>query len=620
MADNKSSVKYEETVRPEDEELVEQETDEEEEEDEEEWDDWNEEEEGGNDSSSIIKCLFCDYAFDHSRSLFDHCISIHHFDFPTIRRSLSLDFYSSFNLFNYIRSLVAENRCWSCGLTCQSNLDLQSHLHEPLSLEEIKPRWNIEAYLKPFLQDDPLLYSFTEDDDEDIAEKDDDDDNDNELTTIVRNCEEIRIDHEIYSETENVASASDNHYEMISSSAESGIDCPGDKKSRAYFRRHVAKDVKNANEDYFGSYSSFGIHKEMLSDKVRMDAYRQAILDNPSLISGAVVMDVGCGTGILSLFAAQAGASRVIAVEASEKMAAVATEIARENGLLRGKSSSDGTSKCIGLVEVVQCMVEEVDKKIRIEPHTVDVLLSEWMGYCLLYESMLSSVLFARDRWLRPGGAMLPDTATIFAAGFGKGGTSLPFWENVYGFNMSCIGKELVGDAARIPIVDTVEGHDLVTNAAVLKTFDLVTMRPEEVDFTASIVLEPSLSNAESSLLDLESKTSWCYGVVLWFETGFTGRFCKEMPAVLSTSPHTPKTHWSQTILTFREPIAIAAGKSDVHRSAAIGTDGCPATNISLRISIVRASQHRSIDISMETSGVGPDGRKRSWPVQLFNL
>lgn len=101
MADNKSSVKYEETVRPEDEELVEQETDEEE------WDDWNEEEEeGGNDSSSIIKCLFCDYAFDHSRSLFDHCISIHHFDFPTIRRSLSLDFYSSFKLFNYIRSQV----------------------------------------------------------------------------------------------------------------------------------------------------------------------------------------------------------------------------------------------------------------------------------------------------------------------------------------------------------------------------------------------------------------------------------------------------------------------------------------------------------------------------------
>lgn len=88
-------------------------------------------------------------------------------------------------------------------------------------------------------------------------------------------------------------------------------------------------------------------------------------------------------------------------------------QIARDNGLLRSKSSSDGTSKCTGVVEVVQCMVEEVDKKVQIEPHSIDVLVSEWMGYCLLYESMLSSVLFARDQWLRPGGAMLPDMATI---------------------------------------------------------------------------------------------------------------------------------------------------------------------------------------------------------------
>lgn len=58
-------------------------------------------------------------------------------------------------------------------------------------------------------------------------------------------------------------------------------------------------------------------------------------------------------------------------------------------------------------------MVEELEKSIKIQPHSVDVLVSEWMGYCLLYESMLSSVLYARDRWLKPGGAILPDTATM---------------------------------------------------------------------------------------------------------------------------------------------------------------------------------------------------------------
>lgn len=56
-----------------------------------------------------------------------------------------------------------------------------------------------------------------------------------------------------------------------------------------------------------------------------------------------------------------------------------------------------------------------------------------------------------------------------FAAGFGKGCTSLPFWENVYGLDMSCVGKELVEDAAKIPIVDHVDDHDLVTRAAVLQ-------------------------------------------------------------------------------------------------------------------------------------------------------
>ena len=56
-----------------------------------------------------------------------------------------------------------------------------------------------------------------------------------------------------------------------------------------------------------------------------------------------------------------------------------------------------------------------------------------------------------------------------FVAGFGRGGTSIPFWENVYGFNMSCIGKELVEDAARVPIVDVVDSCDIVTNTAILQ-------------------------------------------------------------------------------------------------------------------------------------------------------
>ena len=45
----------------------------------------------------------------------------------------------------------------------------------------------------------------------------------------------------------------------------------------------------------------------------------------------------------------------------------------------------------------------------------MDVIISEWMGYCLLYESMLNTVLYARDKWLDPvRGVMMPDKATLY--------------------------------------------------------------------------------------------------------------------------------------------------------------------------------------------------------------
>lgn len=88
-------------------------------------------------------------------------------------------------------------------------------------------------------------------------------------------------------------------------------------------------------------------------------------------------------------------------------------QVAKNNGLLLNKSETRVNGNQKGVVEVVHGMVEEIDKIVELQPHSVDVLLSEWMGYCLLYESMLGSVLYARDRYLKPGGAILPDTATI---------------------------------------------------------------------------------------------------------------------------------------------------------------------------------------------------------------
>ena len=64
-----------------------------------------------------------------------------------------------------------------------------------------------------------------------------------------------------------------------------------------------------------------------------------------------------------------------------------------------------------------QGKVEEVDLPVD----KVDIIISEWMGYFLLYESMLDTVLYARDKWLVEGGLIYPDKATIYIAGIEDG-------------------------------------------------------------------------------------------------------------------------------------------------------------------------------------------------------
>merc|ERR550525_1880462 len=83
---------------------------------------------------------------------------------------------------------------------------------------------------------------------------------------------------------------------------------------------------------YFDSYARTSIHEEMLRDTQRTLAYRNFIMRNGHKFKGKVVMDIGCGTGVLSIFAAKAGAQHVIAVEMSD-IAKKARVIIKENGL-----------------------------------------------------------------------------------------------------------------------------------------------------------------------------------------------------------------------------------------------------------------------------------------------
>merc|ERR1719481_1598066 len=138
------------------------------------------------------------------------------------------------------------------------------------------------------------------------------------------------------------------------------------------------------------------------------------------------------------------------------------------------------------VISLVRGKVEEVQLPDGIEK--VDVIISEWMGYCLFYESMLDTVLYARDKWLAPTGLMFPDKATLYVCAIEDRqykDDKINWWENVYGFNMSSIRKVALSE----PLVDVVDRNQIVTSACLLKEINIQTVKKEEIPFSAPFQL-----------------------------------------------------------------------------------------------------------------------------------
>ena len=113
----------------------------------------------------------------------------------------------------------------------------------------------------------------------------------------------------------------------------------------------------------------------------------------------------------------------------------------------------------------------------------IDIIVSEWMGYFLLYESMLDCVLWAKDKYLNKKTCkILPDRPQMYVAAIEDSeymGDKESFWRNVYGVNMSCMTNGIFTD----PMVDIVPSANIMSDSCCILDLDLVKMKKEEVEF-----------------------------------------------------------------------------------------------------------------------------------------
>ena len=286
-------------------------------------------------------------------------------------------------------------------------------------------------------------------------------------------------------------------------------------------KRHIEANPPAPECDY----GTWPTHRKMLADEIRCTLFRDALLK--VVPRGGTVLDVGAGTGILSIFAAQAGARKVYAVEET-LMALEARELIAGNGL---------TDR----IEILHSPIEKL-----VPSEKVDVIVSEWLGGFAIDENMLPPFLLARDRWLKPGGAMIPNRVDVwmspcFLPGFEE---KRRFWlGKPYGVDMALVAERMCCEIFY-------EQHDLsrehlMSEAAVLWTIDAL-----------SETVDRSRKPFETKSIFIALRSGEINGLAAWFSADLGGG------VLISTDPASPANHWGRVFLPLTRPLTVQQGNT----------------------------------------------------------
>lgn len=285
-----------------------------------------------------------------------------------------------------------------------------------------------------------------------------------------------------------------------------------------YHRRVTSRRVLICYESVMYSVMSYG---HMAADGVRMDAYARAIAR--TVQPGSVVLDLGAGTGIMSLLAAKAGARKVYAVDVNPAVSLL-HDLARENGVSDRIEIHDTSSFEL-----------ELDEK-------ADVIVSDLRGSLPLKDEHLALIRDARERWLGPLGVLVPAQDRLMVALVESSKLTRDFERALVGFSR----RGLSADAARSSMVHsvfvddagTVSASDVLSSADCWATLDYATVTSDVFEGTVDLTIR---------------RGGRANALALWFETTVYDDIG------YSTGPgHTGA--YSRILLPLLEPVDVTAG------------------------------------------------------------
>jgi type I protein arginine methyltransferase len=264
-------------------------------------------------------------------------------------------------------------------------------------------------------------------------------------------------------------------------------------------------------------YSLLG-YGEMIQDERRMRAYAEAL--RRTVRPGSTVVDIGAGTGILSLLACQLGAARVHAIEPDPSVATART-IAHDSGYADRITFHEALSTQVSVTE------------------PADVVVSDLRSVLPLFQHHIPSIQDARTRLLAPTGTLIPERDTLWASLVEAPETyrryADPWTQNDYGFDMSAGFPQVVNTWRRVQC----SRDQLLTTPARWATLDYRSVAGPDIDGVAEWEAD---------------RPGTAHGVISWFDAQLTA------DVGFSNAPGGPELIYGQAFFPLEEPQRLAPG------------------------------------------------------------
>lgn len=256
----------------------------------------------------------------------------------------------------------------------------------------------------------------------------------------------------------------------------------------------------------------------MLQDGVRLEAYRDAL--RTALRPGDVVVDLGCGVGVLGLLALQLGASQVYAIESADVI-----ELARETAARNGVADR---------MHFIQGCSREVELPVR-----ADVVVSDLHGVLPAFSTALADLIDARQRFLGDGGQFIPSSDSmhiaVVEAPDAYARMAGPWQAGLAGIDFSAVADRASHDWCRV----TVDAEALLSDPIVLLTLDY------------RLLSETTVKGACNCRVQ---RDGLAHGLLVWFESAMA-------PGVhLSNRPGAREAVYGQAFFRWPRPLRLVEG------------------------------------------------------------